>query len=149
MQCDLSIDCVSVAIDLAALLATIVPVFWRVGFGKTIDCGRSIYREEIWKSGGEESTASKQGMLETHLIDGWGLRVGTTSDDFNHSLVVKQGPGIHGRATRDGCEMSMFPTGEGDPELIRRLNLRKYGFLERTDISHIDLLVCDAIRRSR
>ena len=45
------------------------------------------------------------------------------------------------RATRDGCELSLLPTGEGDSETIRLLNLRKSGLQEGTDLSHIDLLV--------
>lgn len=71
------------------------------------------------------------GRLETHLADGGMSWLWTTSPEVNTSWVAKQGPRNHGRATKDGCELSTKSTGEGAEELTRTENLLRRGFMAR------------------
>ena len=60
--------------------------------------------------------------------------IGTTSSGFESSLVVKMGAGEHGRTTREGCEISITPSGEGAEDLIAQVSLRTGGYLARAEV---------------
>ena len=86
------------------------------------------------KRGDYHFTAERLGELKSHLVDGGQAWMGTTSPEFSHSLVVFQGPGSHGRATKEGCEISLRATGEGSEDLPSTINLLSKGFMARTDV---------------
>ena len=114
----------------------------------TVKPDHQNHPEEMRKSGVPEFTASKLGKLKTHLAECGTLRLGATSTEFSNSLVPSQGPGSRGRSTREGCEMSMLPTGEWDAELMRLLNLRKSGFAARKAVGRGDLLILRFYRKA-
>ena len=60
--------------------------------------------------------------------------LGTVSTGFESSLAVRQGPGEHGRTTKEGCEVSIASTGEGDGGLMTSVTLRRGGYLARTPV---------------
>ena len=91
-------------------------------------------QEEIWKIGEYHFAAARLGRLKNHLADGGMAWMGTTSPELNTSLVAKQGPGNHGRSTKEGCELSTIPTGEGGGGLTQTANLLKRGFTARTTV---------------
>ena len=88
----------------------------------------------MWKSGPHDFSASKLRKIKDHLSKGGEMWLGAVSTGFGSSLVVRMGPGEHGRATKEGCGISVVPSGEGAEDLMALVALRKGGYLERTSV---------------
>ena len=49
------------------------------------------------------------------------------------------GEGVRGRSAKEGCILSIGPTGEGEAELARQVGKSKSGFLARSEEGHPSL----------
>ena len=61
-------------------------------------------------------------------------------DGYRPSVAIKQGEEDQARTHKDGRILSVQPSGEGDADLIRRLNKDKKIYLSRTTESRNSLL---------
>ena len=125
-------DCIT--IDLLAAVVALVPVFW------------TIYNNdpEMWKSGDDEFTASKISRIKKHLKEGGEMWIRTDPQDARNSAVVKLGSDDHLRTHKSGCVLSIRATGEGDPDVISKLNTDNKIYLARDGIRHETLLTATA-----
>ena len=122
-------DQVANTLDLTIILLALSTALWCVLFERIAE-----NQEEMWKSGDYNFTAARLGRLKTHAVDGGVAWMGAVSEDFHHSLAAKQGPGTHGRATKEGCELSATAPGEGEESLGIPADLLSMGFMARTDV---------------
>ena len=99
-------------------------------FGRVIEIP-----EEMWRSGDYHFIAARLGELRAHLSDGGAERMGAASAEFQHSLVVKQGHGQHGRTKKEGRGRSITATGEGAEDLARTANLLSKCSMARTNVN--------------
>ena len=100
--------------------------------------------EAEWRTGLDEFATKKISYFKTHLKEGGEIWIGTDPHDDRVTAVAKKGEGDHNRTQKEGCISSVVPTGEGDVDLIRQLNLDKQIYMSRTGVPHDSLL---AVRR--
>ena len=116
------------AIDSAAAAIAFLPALW-CGLFEAV----SIPLEEpMWTNGVTGMSTSRLSKLKHHLAIGGQMCLGATSTEFNTSLVVKMGDGMHGRTAKEGCELPIDPTGEGGEELVGLARLTKRVFFAMT-----------------
>ena len=108
---------------------TVVAALWRLLFEAT----SSQLEYDMWKRRDPDFPVSRLNKLKSHLDTGWQVWMGAKSSDFNDELVVEMGEWKHGRTTKEGCALSVTPTGEGSDEVIAHVRLGKEGFLARTE----------------
>ena len=94
----------------------------------------------MWKNGELEFTGPKISRIKAHLKEGGEIWIGTISKDARNIAVVVHGGLDHSRTTKDGCVLSAKPTGEGGPDVIRRLNLDQHVYLPRGGPDHLTIL---------
>ena len=98
-------------------------------------------RHDRWQSGVEGFSASKLSYAQSFLHDGGEAWIGTNSTEPQCSIKVAQGAGEHGRTYVNGSQLSAKPNGEGDVDLISRVNLAGGTvFMARADREHDELI---------
>ena len=97
----------------------------------------------MWKNGELEFTGHKISRIKAHLKEGGEIWIGASSADARNTAAVVHGGRDHSRTTKDGCVLSAKPTGEGGPDVIRRLNLDQHVYLSRGGPGHLTMLTAN------
>ena len=75
-------------------------------------------QEEMWRRGLDEFSTTRISSLKAHLKGGGELWINVDQERPHVMAAVQQGPAEHRRTRKNGCVMSVTPTGEGDVDLI-------------------------------
>ena len=97
----------AIAIDLLALFATCIPVFW-------LAIEESMGVESQWRGGVNEFSTKRISYFKTFLKEGGEIWVSTNPDSYQNAAVIRQGEEEHARTHKEGCVISVLPTGGGD-----------------------------------
>ena len=133
---------VASTIDLVAVVITLIPVLWSV-------VEEVNQPQEMWRSELSEFTSSKISHLKHHLQDGGEAWIRSDINDSRNAAVLAQGPGDHQRTNKNGCILSVKATGEGDLDIISRINQDGAIYMSRNGEPHDSLLTVVAYKYVR
>ena len=128
-----------IAIDLIAALVTFLPVLWAI-------VGETKAPTEMWISGVGEFTSAKISRVGNHLKKGGEVRIMSDLNRNRHVAVIAQRFAYRHRTRKDVCVMSIRATGEGNLELMSKMNLGKAVYASRNGILHDELITVSAYK---
>ena len=120
------------AIVLVSLFQTTCPLLWTV-------IETQIF-SEMRRSGMGECATAKISRIKAHLHNGGELRIGVGTEERRTTAAIQQGKADHKRTHEEGRIRPAKTTGEGDMELMGRINSDQQIYLSRTGGPHERLL---------